>query len=125
MRKFFIYFIFSVFVLFSANLSVSCAEVQKMKTIAVMSDVGHRHGSNYLICGAAADIIAADIINRINLSGRMKAPLLGDTMAKITRTSIPLYYVSFFNEYKYNYNVDFVNLKRVTKSLEADYILMV
>lgn len=111
--------------MFSASLNVNCAEVQKMKTIAVISDVGHRNGSNYLICGAAADIIAADIINRINTSGRMKAPLLGDTMSQITRTSIPLYYVSFFNEYKYNYNVDFVNLKRVTKSIDADYILMV
>ncbi len=111
--------------MFITCLNANCAEVQKMKTVAVISDVGHRNGTNYLICGAAADIIATDLINRINATGRMKAPLLGDTMSKITRTSIPLYYVTFFNEYKYNYNIDFVNLKRVTKALDADYFLMV
>lgn len=111
--------------MFITCLNANCAEVQKMKTVAVISDVGHRNGTNYLICGAAADIIATDLINRINATGRMKAPLLGETMSKITRTSIPLYYVTFFNEYKYNYNIDFVNLKRVTKALDADYFLMV
>ena len=101
------------------------ASVKQVKTVAVISDVGHRNGTNYLICGAASDIIASDIVNRINYTGTMRAPLLGETMAQITTKSIPLYYVTFFNEYKYNYNVDFVNLKRVTKTIQADYFLMV
>lgn len=46
-------------------------------------------------------------------------------MAKITQKTLPLYHLTFFKEYKYNYNVDFVNLKRVTANIPADYILMV
>ena len=125
MKKF---YIFSIGVLISLFLGFGInaqAFASAKKTIAVISDVGHRNGTNYLICGAASDIIAADIVNRINLTGTMKAPLLGETMSQITQKSIPLYYVTFFNEYKYNYNVDFVNLKRVTKAIQADYLLMV
>lgn len=101
------------------------AAPRKAPTVVVLSDIGHRNGTTYLICGAASDIIAADIINRMNQTGRIKAPLLGDNMSNITQKNIPLYYDTFFKEYKYNYNVDFVNLKRVTRNMQADYILMV
>ena len=103
----------------------SFAAARKVPVIAVISDSGHRNGTTYLVCGAASDIIAADIINRLNQTGRIKAPLLVENMSKITQKNIPLYYMTFFNDYKYNYNIDFVNLKRVTRYLNADYILMV
>ena len=124
MRKIFVSFIFLVLVLFGISTQGMCAS-HPVKTIAVITDTGHRNGTNYLISGAASDIIATDIVNRINMTGRMKAPLLGDTMSKITQQNIPLYYVTFLNEYKYNYNIDFVNLKRVTRNIPADYIVMV
>lgn len=124
MKKFLICILFAFFALIITSAKGFCA-AHPVKTVLVITDTGHRNGTNYLVCGAASDIIATDIINRINMTGRMKAPLLGESMAKITRQSIPLYYVTFFNEYKYNYNVDFVNLKRVTRNIPADYILMV
>lgn len=126
MRKNILYtigIITTLFLLFGCN--VQAYATQQKKVVAVISDVGHRNGTNYLICGAASDIIASDIVNRINMTNTMSAPLLGETMAQITRKSIPLYYVTFFNEYKYNYNIDFINLKRVTKTIPADYFLMV
>lgn len=100
---------------------------QKKKTpvVAVISDRAHRNGTTYLICGSAADIIATDIINALNQSRRIKAPLLGDTMAKITNNQLNIYKDTFFREYSSNYNIDFVNLKRLTRGLNADYILMV
>lgn len=96
----------------------------RVPTIVVLSDTNHRNGTTYLICGAASDIIASDIINRMNLTGRIKAPLLGDNMSRVTQ-NLPLYSVTFFKDYKYNYNVDFVNLKRLTRNIQADYVLMV
>ncbi len=101
------------------------AAQRKAPVIVVLSDTGHRNGTTYLICGAASDIIASDIINKMNQTGRINAPLLGENMSKITQRNIPLYYDTFFKEYKYNYNVDFVNLKRVTRNIPADYVLMV
>lgn len=98
---------------------------RKAPVIVVLSDTGHRNGTTYLICGAASDIIASDIINKMNQTGRINAPLLGENMSRITQRNIPLYYDTFFKEYKYNYNVDFVNLKRVTRNIPADYVLMV
>ncbi len=125
MKKFFINILLLVFAIFGFNTAVFSATVQPVKTIAVITDTGHRNGTNYLICGAASDIIATDLVNRINMTGRMKAPLLGDTMSKITQRNIPLFYMTFLNEYKYNYNIDFVNLKRVTRYIPADYLLLV
>ncbi len=101
------------------------ATVQKVPVVAVLSDTGHRNGTTYIVCGASADIIATDLINELNKTGRINAPLLGENMSKITQKNIPLYYLTFFKEYKYNYNIDFVNLKRVIKDLNADYVIMV
>lgn len=123
MKKFLVYVLFLIFSLF-IGVPAFCAN-HPVKTVAVITDTGHRNGTNYLICGAASDIIATDIINRLNMTGRMRAPLLGDTMSKITQQNIPVYYMTFLNEYKYNYNVDFVNLKRVTRNIPADYIVLV
>lgn len=119
----------SIFVIFVLVCNMDCAfaieEVgNKLPTVVVLSDSNHRHGTTYLICGAASDIFASDIVNRLNQSGRVKAPLLGESMSQVTK-NIPLYTNTFFKEYKYNYNVDFVNLKRVTRNMQADYILMV
>lgn len=124
MKKFFVYFLLLIFTL-HINAAAVFSTAHPVKTVAVITDTGHRHGTNYLICGAASDIIATDLVNRINMTNRMKAPLLGDTMSKITQTNIPLYYMTFLNDYKYNYNIDFVNLKRVTKNIPADYLLLV
>lgn len=120
-------FIICAFVVISAffNACESIAAPRKIPTVAVISDTSQRNGTTYLICGAASDIIATDIINRLNQTGRIKAPLLGESMSKITQKNLSLYYVTFFREYKYNYNVDFVNLKRLTKNINADYILMI
>lgn len=124
-------FITCAFVLLSAIFiteppcALAAPQRYKVPTIAVLSDTGHRNGTTYLICGAASDIIATDIINSLNSTGHIKAPLLGENMSKITQKNIPLYYLTFFREYKYNYNIDFVNLKRVTKNINTDYILMV
>lgn len=107
------------------NKCFAANQNKKIPTVAVLSDSGHRNGTTYIICGAASDIIAEDIINELNKTGRIKAPLLGDTMSKVTQRNIPLYYLTFFREYKNNYNIDFVNLKRVTQNINADYILMV
>lgn len=125
MKNFYINILLLIFTILGFNTAVFSATVQPVKTIAVITDTGHRNGTNYLICGAASDIIATDLVNRINMTGRMKAPLLGDTMSKITQRNIPLFYMTFLNEYKYNYNIDFVNLKRVTRYIPADYLLLV
>lgn len=114
-----------VFGLFSGFQTCCQAQEHKVSKVLVLSDSGQRNGTTYLTCGAAADIIAADIINELNKTGRIKAPLLGETMANITQRNIPLYYLTFFREYKNNYNIDFVNLKRVTNSMDADYILLI
>ena len=96
---------------------------QKKKTpvVAVISDRAHRNGTTYLICGSAADIIATDIINALNQSRRIKAPLLGDTMAKITNNQLNIYKDTFFREYSSNYNIDFV--KELLEDCEEKRVL--
>ena len=120
----FVSVVFGIF-LTAVQSPAFAAKEHKIPTVLVLSDSGQRNGTTYLTCGAAADLIAADIINELNKTGRIKAPLLGETMSKITQKNIPLYYLTFFREYRNNYNIDFVNLKRVTNNINADYILLV
>lgn len=124
MKKLFIYVLAFTALILCAD-STAFSAPRKIPTVVVLSDTGHRNGTTYIICGAASDIIATDIINEMNKTGRIKAPLLGENMSRITQKTLPLYYMTFFNDYKFNYNVDFVNLKRVTKNIPADYVLMV
>lgn len=124
-KKFFICFFLVLSFVCSSNQTFAITEVKKTKpTVVVISDSAHRNGTTYLICGAASDIFASDIINRLNQTGRVNAPLLGENMAQIAK-HIPLYTHTFYNEYKYNYNVDYVNLKRITRNVKSDYILMI
>lgn len=124
MKKLFICVLAFTAVILCAD-STAFSAPRKIPTVVVLSDTGHRNGTTYIICGAASDIIATDIINEMNKTGRIKAPLLGENMSRITQKTLPLYYMTFFNDYKFNYNIDFVNLKRVTKNIPADYVLMV
>ena len=82
-----------IFVLFTVMMCINTqasAVVRKPPTVLVLTDSGHRNGTNYIICGAASDIIAEDIINELNKTKRIKAPLLGENMAKITQKTLPL-----------------------------------
>ena len=92
--------------------------------VAVITDINHRAGTIYVVTGASADIIASDLITELNNSKHVYAPVLGDSMQKIA-SHMNLYTKTFFDEYKYNYNIDFINLRRVTRNLHADYLLMV
>ena len=62
-----------VFGLFSGFQTCCQAQEHKVSKVLVLSDSGQRNGTTYLTCGAAADIIAADIINELNKTGRIKA----------------------------------------------------
>lgn len=122
MKNFIKLLIFGViFTFFSFNAAFS----DELKpTVAVITDINHRAGTIYLVTGASTDIIASDIISKLNESNLVYAPVLGDSMQKITR-HLNMYTQTFFDEYKYNYNIDYINLKRITQELHADYILMV
>lgn len=93
-------------------------------TVAVITDINHRAGTIYVVTGASTDIIASDIITELNNSKHVYAPVLGDSMQKVA-SHMNIYTKTFFDEYKYNYNIDFINLRRVTRNLHADYLLMV
>ena len=124
-KKFSICFFFVIAFVYCSGQAFAINEVKNTKpTVVVISDSAHRNGTTYLVCGAASDIFASDIINRLNQTGRINAPLLGDNMSQIAR-HIPLYTHTFYNEYKYNYNIDYVNLKRITRNVKSDYILMI
>lgn len=117
----------AVFLVFVMGTLVNAKEVDSKNkpVVVVLSDTGHRNGTTYLVSGASSDIFASDIINELNKTNHIYAPLLGENMAKITQRNIPLYYMTFFNDYRYNFNVDYVNLKRVTSNIPCDYILLI
>lgn len=122
MKRFIKLLIFCVIFAFGC-FSASFSDELK-PTVAVITDINHRAGTIYLVTGASTDIIASDIISSLNESNLVYAPVLGDSMQKITR-HLNIYTQTFFDEYKYNYNIDYINLKRITQELHADYILMV
>lgn len=83
MKNFIKLLIFGViFTFFSFNAAFS----DELKpTVAVITDINHRAGTIYLVTGASTDIIASDIISKLNESNLVYAPVLGDSMQKITR----------------------------------------
>ena len=88
MKRFFIYILVLSAVFLTAGAE-SFVAARKVPVIAVISDSGHRNGTTYLVCGVASDIIAADIINRLNQTGRIKAPCSGRICLKLPRRISP------------------------------------
>lgn len=121
MGKIFKLFLIGLFVCITTH--ISWAEDYK---ILVLPDNIQFDSTNYLIYPDSSVIFASDTINEIKKDGRVKTismTEIRDTLRK--NTKLNLLTKNALKEYKYNYNIPFVDFKAIADQFSTDKVLVI
>lgn len=104
----------------------ACQNISQAKEIvAVLNDNFQPLNITYVMYPGASNLIAQDIVNRINLNDRVKALPVCNSIETLRRNDILPQGVKLINEYKYTYNINYEALRKVSDKLGVNYILLV
>lgn len=121
MGKFIKLFFIGLFLCFSTQ--ISWAEEYK---VLVLPDNIQFDSTNYLIYPDSSVIFASDTINEIKKDGRVKTVSMTevrDTLRK--NTKLNLLTKNALKEYKYNYNIPFVDFKSIASYFGTNKVLII
>ncbi len=121
MKKFYNVFLIFCVVFFSALAS----QAEEYK-ILVLPDNIQFDSTNYLIYPDSSTIFASDIINAMKKDGRVETVSMTkvrDAMRKNTKLSILT--KKALKEFKYNYNIPFVDFKEIADCFGTDKVLII
>ena len=118
----------SFFILLALFLTtqICFAEEPKEYKILVLPDSLQFSSTNYYVYPDSSIIFASDVINNLKQRGRVKIVSMTqvrDTFRKDLKLQILA--KNTLKEFKYNYNVGFVDLKRLTHSFGTDKVLII
>ncbi len=108
----------------SAQAELSAVKSNK-RNVVVISDRVEQANLKYLVFPEVSEMIAADVINNLNVQGFVSAPSLSSVRERLGKSDIVRHADKLVRDYRYTYNLDFNALKKVAKSLNADDILIV
>jgi len=124
MRKFFRLSLIFLSVLMTTQV---CLALDASETkILVLPDSLQFSSTNYLVYPDSSVIFASDIINNLKISGKVQTVSMTqvrDTFRKDLKLQILA--KNTLKEFKYNYNVGFVDLKRLAHSFGTDKVLII
>lgn len=118
--------ILKIFFIFGAMLLTAQYCLAEDYKVLVLPDNIQFDSTNYYIYPDSSVIFASDTINEFKKDGRIKTVSMTevrDTMRKNTKISITT--KNALREFKYNYNIPFVDFKAVADSFSTDKILII
>lgn len=121
MKRFFKLFLVVIFMIFSAH--ISRAEEYR---VLVLPDNTQFDSTNYFIYPDSSIIFATDTINEIKKDGRITTVSMTevrDTLRKNTALSVLT--KKALKEFKYNYNIPFVDFKAIAQHFSTNKILVI
>lgn len=117
-------FLFVMF--FASTLSVVAVETKdKSKSVLVLSDRVEQANTKYFIYPQVSEMIAADIINRLNTEGDVKAPSLSDVRSELRSSELVRAAYSLLDNYRYTYDVNYSALRKIAKHFDVTNVLLV
>lgn len=122
MKKFFKLFLILLFVLLTAPICFA----QDNNKVLILPDNLQFESTNYLVYPDASVIFASDVINDLKIGGKVDIVSMRevrDAFRKSVKTQ--LLAKNILKEYKYNYNVSFVDLKTLTKTFSTNKVLLI
>ena len=126
LNKIFGVVLFLVFSLFNLSLeSLAITENQNQKNILVLSDRVEQANAKYFVYPQISELVASEIINRLNMDGSIKAPVLSDVRSELRSEELVRSSYRLLNNYRYTYDVDYSSLRKIAKHFNADNVLLV
>lgn len=93
--------------------------------VAVVSDNLSPVQTNYMIYPELSNLLCQDVANIININNRISALPVANSIDNATKSNVKKDILTFMKEYKYTYVVNYRILRKISETLEADYILLI
>lgn len=123
MKKLFLFKLLSILFLVFVITQGSQAEDFK---VLVLPDNIQFNSTNYLIYPDSSVIFASDTINEIKKSGKIQTVSMTEIRDALrNKTSLSILTSSALKEFKYNYNIPFVDFKSIAHCFNTDKILII
>jgi len=117
--------LFKILIIFGIFIFFLTSPSKAKETVAVIHDNFHAPDITYYIYPATSDLIAQDIVNRINLNNKITAIPTANSVEKLKQNNILPQGIKLINEYKYTYNINYEALRKISQKLDVNYILLV
>ncbi len=116
--------LFGVVLIFLA-ITTNVYAKENQKTILVLSDRVEQANTKYLIYPQVSEMISADIINELNLSGAIKAPSLSNVRTQLRSSELIRPSQKLLNNYRYTYELNYEALKKIAKTFNTTNVLLI
>lgn len=115
-----------ILLLFACSANVIAVENSSTPTILVLPDNMQFDSTNYAIYPDASIIFATDLINDIKRTSDIKIVSMKSIRDAIRSNSkINTLTNKALKEFKYNYNIAFIDLRAIAKYFKTDYVLLI
>lgn len=123
MKKRFVFNLFLVLFIMLLVVQVSGAEDYK---VLVLPDNIQFNSTNHLIYPDSSVIFASDTINEIKKSGRLQTVSMTEIRDALrNKTNLSILTSNALKEFKYNYNIPFVDFKSIAQYFNTDKVLII
>ncbi len=110
----------------SLNLKTFAVEnSEKQIKILVLSDRVEQANAKYFIYPQISELIASEVINRLNNDGTIKAPTLSDVKLQLRYPDLTRSSRTLLNNYRATYDIDYVALRKIAKYFDVTNVLFV
>lgn len=114
-----------VFLLFILSFIFQSMPSFSKEIVAVVSDNLSPVQTNYMIYPELSNLLCQDVANIININNRISALPVANSIDNATKSNVKKDILTFMKEYKYTYVVNYRILRKISETLEADYILLI
>jgi len=111
---------------FVFGLSAQSVEnMEEQKNLLVLSDRVEQANPKYFIYPQVSEMVAAEIINKLNSEGEIKAPSLSYVRNELRAPELVRSSYVLLDNYRYTYDINYAALKKIAKHFNTTNVLLV
>lgn len=111
---------------FVFGLSAQSVEnMEEQKNLLVLSDRVEQANPKYFIYPQVSEMVAAEIINKLNSEGEIKAPSLSYVRNELRAPELVRTSYVLLDNYRYTYDINYAALKKIAKHFNTTNVLLV
>lgn len=116
-------FLFGLFL--SSSSAVGIENKDNQKSVLVLSDRVEQANAKYFIYPQVSEMVASEIINKLNTDGDVVAPSLSDVRAELRTPELIRASYSLLDNYRYTYDINYSALRKIAKHFDTTNVLLV
>lgn len=103
----------------------SVENMEEQKNLLVLSDRVEQANPKYFIYPQVSEMVAAEIINKLNSEGEIKAPSLSYVRNELRAPELVRASYVLLDNYRYTYDINYAALKKIAKHFNTTNVLLV